>query len=111
MQDQDEVSTLLSACWTDAVAEAGMAMARGQVVAVVGEPGTGRTALASLARRETQPRGRVLCARPPTAADIESWLTLWVPELHKDRTCVVVAGVDPPRMGGRRAGRPRHVRG
>lgn len=84
----------LSARWTDAVAEGRAAMARGQVLAVVGEPGAGKTALASFARREIRARERVLCARPPAASDIDAWLTLWGPELAKDDTCVIAAGVD-----------------
>ncbi|MFF5585744.1 GAF domain-containing protein [Streptomyces hygroscopicus] len=85
---------LLSPRWTDAVAEARAAMTRGQLLAVVGEPGAGKAALASIARRETKPRERLLCARPPAGADIDFWLTLWAPELAKDDTCVITAGVD-----------------
>ncbi|MFF5158298.1 helix-turn-helix domain-containing protein [Streptomyces sp. NPDC000348] len=83
----------LSTRWTDAVAEARSAMARGSLLAVVGEPGAGKATLASLARREIKPRERVLCARPPMTDDIDTWLTLWGPELSKDDTCVIAAGV------------------
>ncbi|MCP2252795.1 DNA binding domain-containing protein, excisionase family [Prauserella aidingensis] len=79
--------------WRDAFAEARTAFRRGLAVAVVGEPGTGRTALASLARRQLR-RERVLSARPPAPEDVESWFELWVPELGKDSTCVIVSGVD-----------------
>ncbi|WP_439379410.1 helix-turn-helix domain-containing protein [Amycolatopsis lexingtonensis] len=84
----------LSAAWTTAVAEARTALGGGRVVAVVGEPGAGKTALASLARRELRPRERVLNARPPAPDDVDTWLTLWTPELAKEGTCVIVSGVD-----------------
>ena len=87
-------SPSLSVRWTDAVAEARTAMVRGQALAVVGEAGAGKAALASAARREVRRRERVLCARPPGPEDIDAWLTLWAPELAKDDTCVIVAGVD-----------------
>ncbi len=83
----------LSGAWSQAVAEARGAFERGGVVAVVGEPGAGKTALISLARRELR-RERLLNARPPAPDDVESWLTLWAPELGKDSTCVIVSGVD-----------------
>ncbi|MFD3481755.1 GAF domain-containing protein [Streptomyces sp. NPDC058665] len=88
----DDARYPLSPAWTNAVAAAGTAVARGRVVAVVGEPGAGKTALISAARRRTEPRGRVLSARPPAPDDIPSWLTLWTPELAKDSTCVIVSG-------------------
>jgi hypothetical protein len=84
----------LSSAWTTAVAETRAALADGRVVAVVGEPGAGKTALASLAHREVRPRDRVLNARPPAPDDADTWLTLWTPELTKDDTCVIVSGVD-----------------
>lgn len=83
----------LSAGWTDAVEQAHAAFRDGRVVAVVGEPGTGKTALASLARRGIQ-RERVLNVRPPAPDDVDAWLALWGPELGKDSTCVIVSGVD-----------------
>lgn len=83
----------LSARWTDAVEEARTTMAQGRLLAVVGEPGAGKAALASLARRRIKPRERILCARPPMADDIDTWLTLWAPELGKDDTCVIAADV------------------
>ncbi|WP_413755433.1 GAF domain-containing protein [Streptomyces sp. MMBL 11-3] len=83
----------LSARWTDAVEEARSAMAQGHLLAVVGEPGAGKATLASLARRRVRSRERVLCARPPLADDITAWMRLWAPELAKDDTCVITAGV------------------
>ncbi|MFJ7214924.1 helix-turn-helix domain-containing protein [Amycolatopsis sp. NPDC098790] len=84
----------LSPAWTSAVGAAQTAFGAGQVVAVVGEPGAGKTALASLARRQLRPRERVLNARPPAPDDVDTWLTLWTPELAKDGTCVIVSGVE-----------------
>ena len=83
----------LSPAWTTAVSSAQTAFAAGRVVAVVGEPGAGKTALASLARRQLRPRERVLNARPPAPDDVDTWLTLWTPELAKEGTCVIVSGV------------------
>ncbi|KUO06186.1 Fis family transcriptional regulator [Streptomyces caeruleatus] len=83
----------VSRSWSDAVATACTAMAQGRIVAAVGEPGAGKTTLISLARRQTEPRERVLSARPPAPDDAHDWLTLWTPELDKDSTCVIVSGV------------------
>jgi hypothetical protein len=80
--------------WREAVSTACTALAQGRVVAAVGEPGAGKTALISLARRQTEPRERVLSARSPAPDDVPGWLTLWTPELGKDSTCVIVSGVD-----------------
>lgn len=84
----------LSALWNTAVATAVEAMRQNRVVAVVGEPGAGKTALATLARRTVRPRERLLTARPPAPDDVDAWLRLWTPELGKDDTCVVVSDVD-----------------
>ncbi|MEV6625801.1 helix-turn-helix domain-containing protein [Amycolatopsis sp. NPDC051106] len=86
--------TRLSAAWTTAAGSARKAFEEGRVVAVVGEPGAGKTALAALARRELRPRERLLNARPPAPDDVDTWLTLWTPELAKDGTCVIVSGVE-----------------
>ncbi|MDX8048607.1 ATP-binding protein [Lentzea sp. BCCO 10_0798] len=69
-------------------------MRNDRVVAVVGEPGAGKTALATLALRTVRPRERLLNARPPAPDDVGSWLRLWTPELGKTDTCVVVSDVD-----------------
>ncbi|WP_240812525.1 GAF domain-containing protein [Streptomyces sp. DASNCL29] len=90
----DHAHQRLSPGWTDAVATARTASARGRVVAAVGEPGAGKTALVSTARRQTGARERLLSARPPAPGDVAAWLALWAPELGKDNTCVVVSGVD-----------------
>lgn len=69
VQEQEELPPP-SGRWTGAVAEARTAMARGGLVAVVGEAGSGQALLASGARRRIKPRERVLCARPPGGEDI-----------------------------------------
>ena len=83
-----------SRAWRDAVAAARDAVAAGRLVAVVGEPGAGKAAVATLARHGGRRRERVLVARPPGAADVDAWLALWSPELTARDTCVVVTGAD-----------------
>jgi len=83
-----------SRAWRDAVAAARQAVAGGRLLAVVGEPGAGKAAVATLARHGSRRRERVLVARPPQAADVDSWLALWAPELTARDTCVVVSGAD-----------------
>ncbi|MER7393896.1 helix-turn-helix domain-containing protein, partial [Streptomyces sp. NPDC000151] len=63
-------------------------------VAVVGERGAGKAALAAAARQGLHARERLLRACPPAAHDVESWLTLWTAELGKEHTCVIVSRVD-----------------
>ncbi|MGI8311454.1 GAF domain-containing protein [Saccharopolyspora hattusasensis] len=92
-QQASPACSALSPAWTNAVAQARTAFQQGLRVAVVGEPGAGKTALVSLARRELA-RERVLRARPPAPEDIDAWLTLWTPELGKDNTCIIVSSVD-----------------
>ncbi|MCZ2848133.1 helix-turn-helix domain-containing protein [Modestobacter sp. VKM Ac-2978] len=84
----------VSPAWQAAVGAVRDAVTGGRLVAVVGEPGAGRTTAASLARRATGLRERVLVARPPEPAEVGEWLTLWTPELHAPDTCVVVAEAD-----------------
>jgi sigma-54 dependent transcriptional regulator, acetoin dehydrogenase operon transcriptional activator AcoR len=83
-----------SRAWRDAVAAAREAVAAGRLLAVVGEPGAGKSAVAALARHGARRRERVLVARPPQAADVDAWLALWAPELAARDTCVVVSGAD-----------------
>ncbi|WP_190816345.1 helix-turn-helix domain-containing protein [Saccharopolyspora pogona] len=92
-QQASPTCSALSSTWTNAVAQARTAFQQGLRIAVVGEPGAGKTALVSLARRELA-RERMLSARPPAPEDIDAWLTLWTPELGKDNTCIIVSGVD-----------------
>jgi hypothetical protein len=84
----------VSASWRAAVAEATAATVAGRVLAVVGEPGSGRSTLASVARRAVSSRPRLLHARTPVADDVGPWLELWTPALADEDTCVIVSGVE-----------------
>ncbi len=84
----------LSSVWTDGVAEAAQAMAAGRVVAAVGEPGSGRSTLLAQAHRQVGPRDRILSAQTPAAPDVDTWLSLWAPELGKPHTAVIVRDAD-----------------
>jgi transcriptional regulator of acetoin/glycerol metabolism len=84
----------LSAQWRQARAQLGEALARGPVVAAVGEAGSGRTTALAQAMRERRPRDRILAASTPAPADVDAWLDLWLPELGKPHTGVVVRDVD-----------------
>lgn len=84
----------VSVAWNTARAETAAALAAGGLVAVVGEPGSGRTTLAMLGRRAGNRRGRVLVARAPRPSGVAGWLALWSPELHAQDIGVVVAGAD-----------------
>jgi transcriptional regulator of acetoin/glycerol metabolism len=90
----DGAGPRLSPRWHDAVGEARIALAKGRIVAVVGEPGAGKATLIAAARRAVRARERILSARPPAAREVDAWLTLWTPELGKNDTCVIVSGVD-----------------
>lgn len=79
----------LSAAWTTAAE----VMRQDRVVAVVGGPGVGKTALATLARRTVHPRERLLTARTPAPDEVGGWLRPWTPDFGKDDTCVVVSNV------------------
>ncbi|MGY1665818.1 AAA-type ATPase lid domain-containing protein [Geodermatophilus sp. SYSU D00696] len=108
----------VSAAWRSAVDAAAAAVAAARVVAVVGEPGTGKATLAALARRRLPGRQRLLHARAPEAGDVAPWLDLWTPELRDADTCVIVSGLHtlPAWAAGelagvlaavRRSGRPQ----
>ncbi|MDR7303738.1 GAF domain-containing protein [Haloactinomyces albus] len=84
----------LSGPWQIALTEVRAALAEGLSVGIVGEPGVGKTTLLATALRHVQPHDRILNARPPDPRDTEWWLTLWTPELGKDNTSVIAAGVD-----------------
>jgi sigma-54 dependent transcriptional regulator, acetoin dehydrogenase operon transcriptional activator AcoR len=92
--EHDTSPPALSVAWRSALNGVAAALADDRVVAVVGEPGAGKTALLAAAHRRVRPHGRVLNARPPEPRDADSWLALWTPELGKDRTSVVVGRVD-----------------
>lgn len=83
-----------SAVWREAVSEARAATESGRVLAVVGEPGAGKTALATLARRGSARHERMIEARTPAADEVWSWLELWTPELEVGDVCVIVSGVE-----------------
>jgi transcriptional regulator of acetoin/glycerol metabolism len=84
----------MSSSWNDALEAATAAFRSGLTVAAVGEPGSGRATLLGQALRRAHPRIRVLTADVPAAEDVEAWLSLWVPELSKPETAVVVENVD-----------------
>ncbi|WP_234816425.1 GAF domain-containing protein [Mycolicibacterium agri] len=84
----------LSDAWNGAVGHAERSMRAGQLVAAVGEPGSGRATALAQAARHLFPRDRILSASAPAPTDISTWLGLWAPELGKDHTAVIVRGVD-----------------
>ena len=84
----------LSPAWEEAVAQASHALTGNRVVAAVGEAGSGRATLLAQAQRRVRPQDRVLSAGAPAPRDVESWLALWSPELHRDNTAVMVCDVD-----------------
>jgi sigma-54 dependent transcriptional regulator, acetoin dehydrogenase operon transcriptional activator AcoR len=86
--------TDLSPAWTSPLSAAAAAMEAGRVVAAVGERGSGRATLLAQAARRTHPRDRILAAATPAPQDVESWLSLWTPELGKPHTAVLVRDVD-----------------
>lgn len=89
-----DADACLSSVWRDSITQAQRSMSDGHVVVVVGEPGAGKTALVSLARRYVSRGERLLHVRPPTPTDLESWLALWTPELRHADTCVLLSQVD-----------------
>ena len=84
----------LSSAWCEALGSVRDALRVGRRVAVVGEPGVGRTTLVAQAFRDLRPRDRILAASAPEPADAEAWLSLWTPELAKQDTAVVVRDVN-----------------
>ncbi|MCD2195720.1 helix-turn-helix domain-containing protein [Actinomycetospora endophytica] len=80
--------------WRSAFEAARAAVAEGQGVAVIGEAGTGKSALLSGVYADTHPGRRVLDARAPEPQDVGSWLSLWSPELGKADTSVIIGRVD-----------------
>ena len=84
----------LSSAWSAALARTSEALSHGHVVAVVGEPGSGRATLLAQAERQQHPRGRILAASSPSPEDMEQWLDLWTPEVGKPDTAVIVRHVD-----------------
>jgi transcriptional regulator of acetoin/glycerol metabolism len=84
----------LATVWTSAVARAVDAISAGRVSAAVGEPGCGRTTLLAQAQRRYRARQRILAAGVPEAQDVQTWLSLWTPELAKAETAIIVRDAD-----------------
>ncbi|EYR63979.1 Fis family transcriptional regulator [Actinotalea ferrariae CF5-4] len=84
----------LGPTWRAALDDAARALASGQVVAAVGEDGSGRGTLLALAHRRGRPRDRILGAATPDPEHVEAWLRLWTSELGKPSTAVIVHDVD-----------------
>jgi transcriptional regulator of acetoin/glycerol metabolism len=84
----------MSPPWTDALDAATAAFQGGRTVAAVGEPGSGRATLLAQALRRAFPRVRVLTADVPAPEDVDTWLSLWTPEMAKADTAIVVENVD-----------------
>ena len=84
----------MSASWTGALEQATGALAAGQVVAAVGENGSGRTTLLGQALRQAHPTTRILCASVPAPEKVEEWLALWTPELAKSDTAIIIENAD-----------------
>ncbi|WP_369068525.1 helix-turn-helix domain-containing protein [Kineococcus terrestris] len=72
----------VSAAWRAAVDAATAVAAAGRVLAVTGEPGAGRGALAARAARTGAAGRRVLRAVVPAPAETAGWLAAWTPELR-----------------------------
>ena len=84
----------LGGVWSSALIRAREALDSGRVVAAVGEPGSGRATLLAQAERAHAPSSRILAASTPVAEDTEAWLDLWVPEVGKPHSAVIVRHVD-----------------
>jgi transcriptional regulator of acetoin/glycerol metabolism len=84
----------LSHTWTDAVARAADALRTGQMVAAVGERGSGRASLLAQAERQVRPRDRLLAVRAPAPHDVDSWFSAWAPDLGRADTAFVLCDVD-----------------
>ena len=84
----------LSRTWQELLTQTETALLTDRVVAAVGEPGAGRATLLAQAQRRAAPRDRILSASTPSPEDVETWLSLWSPELGKPNTAVVVRDVD-----------------
>ncbi|WP_233121261.1 GAF domain-containing protein [Tersicoccus sp. Bi-70] len=84
----------MSSAWGDAVERTAGALAAGRPVAVVGERGSGRATVLAQALRRARPGVRILAADTPAPTQVEAWLSLWLPELAKPETAVIVQNVD-----------------
>ncbi|WP_318241918.1 helix-turn-helix domain-containing protein [Arthrobacter pullicola] len=84
----------MSDIWSAALEEATAALACGNVVAAVGEHGSGRATLLGQALRQARPASRILCASVPAPDMVEEWLALWTPELSKPDTAIIIENAD-----------------
>ncbi|WP_066299601.1 helix-turn-helix domain-containing protein [Arthrobacter luteolus] len=84
----------MSAAWSAALDDATAALACGNVVAAVGEHGSGRATLLGQALRQARPASRILCASVPAPDMVEDWLALWTPELSKPDTAIIIENAD-----------------
>lgn len=84
----------MSSAWTTALDQATQALAAGRVVAAVGEQGSGRATLLAQALGQIHPGSRIISAAAPAPGDVDTWLSLWAPELGKPATAVIVENVD-----------------
>ncbi len=84
----------MSSSWTAALEQATTALTAGQVVAAIGENGSGRTTLLGQAFRRAHPTSRILCASVPAPEKVEAWLALWTPELAKAGTAIIIENAD-----------------
>lgn len=84
----------LSQAWEATVGQVSGALADGRVVAAVGEAGSGRATLLAQAARRVRPQDRILSAGTPAPRDVDTWLSLWSPELGRGHTAVLVCDVD-----------------
>ena len=82
-----------SRAWRAAVEQTTRGYEAGGVVALVGEPGVGKTAAATLALRSARPGYHVVRAPLRRTDDAEEWLARWLPELAQPATCVLVNGL------------------
>jgi hypothetical protein len=82
-----------SRAWRAAVDQATRGLAAGGVVALVGEPGVGKTAAATLALRSARPGHRVVRAPLRGTEHAEEWLARWLPELAQPATSLLVSGL------------------
>lgn len=84
----------MSAPWLTALEDATAAVGRGEVVAALGERGSGRATLLGQALRQARPASRILCASVPAPEMVEEWLALWTPELSKPDTAIILENAD-----------------
>lgn len=101
----------MSAPWLTALAGATAAMGRGDVVAALGERGSGRATLLGQALRRARPTSRILCASVPSPEKVEEWLALWTPELSKPNTAIILENADflPEWAAQELAGQVRNI--